>query len=148
MGTVRALVSPVVRRPDRVVAASLAAGAVAGCAVVALVDPNQPGHYPACPTSALLGLDCPACGALRAVHALTHGDVVRALDHNVLLLAALPVALFTWWAWARAAAGRPAATAPRWPSWAGPTAIVVATVFAVARNLPLGALRWLDAAAF
>lgn len=145
MEIVRALVSPVVRQPDRVVAASLAAGAAAACAVLAVVDPNQPGHYPACPTSALLGLDCPACGALRAVHALTHGDVVRALDHNVLLLAALPVALLTWWAWARVAAGRPA-PAPRWPSWAGPTAIMVAAMFAVVRNLPIDALRWLDAA--
>lgn len=140
------LVSPVIRRPDRVVAATLAAGAAVGAAVVALVDPNQPGHYPACPTSALLGLDCPACGTLRAVHALAHGDVVRALDHNVLLLAALPVALFTWWAWIRVAGGR-AARAPRWPSWAAPAAIVVAAVFAVARNVPIGALRWLDAAA-
>ncbi len=141
----RALASPVVRRPDRVVAATLAAGAAAGCAVVALVDPNQPGHYPACPTSALLGLDCPACGGLRAVHALTRGDVVGALDHNLLVLAALPVAVLAWWTWVRVAAGRPARTL-QWPSWAGPTAIVVAAVFGVVRNLPIGALRWLDAA--
>lgn len=140
------VVSSVVRRPDRAVAATLAAGAVTGCAMLALVDPNEPGHYPVCPTQALLGLDCPACGGLRAVHALTHGDVVRALDHNVLLLVALPAALLTWWAWARVAVGRPARTV-RWPSWAGATAIVVATVFAVARNVPIDALRWLDAAA-
>ena len=29
---------------------------------------TSPGHYPLCPTKALMGLDCPFCGGLRAAH--------------------------------------------------------------------------------
>jgi hypothetical protein len=68
-------------------------------AVLATVDPNEPGHYPTCPFKWATGLDCPGCGSLRALHSLTHGDVRGALDHNVLLVAVLPLlaaAAFRW----------------------------------------------------
>jgi hypothetical protein len=131
---------------DTVQAARLAAGAVAACAVVALVDPNQPGRYPSCPTAALLGVDCPACGTLRGVHALTQGRIGDALDHNLLLALAVPLAAVVWWRWLRAAMGRPA-RGFRWPSWATIMVIGVAATFAVLRNVPISALQWLDAAA-
>lgn len=41
---------------------------------------------PRCPTKALTGLDCPACGGLRMVHDLLHGDVRAALQDNAFLL--------------------------------------------------------------
>jgi len=84
--------------------APLAAGAavLAATAFVALVDPNEPGHYPLCPTQYLTGLDCPGCGGLRAVHALAHGDVAAALDHNVfIVLVLLPACVVLWLAWLR-----------------------------------------------
>jgi hypothetical protein len=132
--------------PERAVPASLAIGAVCGCALIALVDPNESGRYPLCPTRSLLGIDCPACGTLRGLHALSRGRLGTALDHNLLLLAAVPIGLVVWWHWVRAAAGIP--TRPvTMPRWVVPAAIVLATVFAVVRNLPIHQLSWLDSTA-
>lgn len=58
---------------------------------VVLFNPNVPGHYPTCPVRALLGIDCPGCGSLRALYDLAHGNVVGALDRNALLLLVLPL---------------------------------------------------------
>ncbi|MFM8155096.1 MAG: DUF2752 domain-containing protein [Actinomycetes bacterium] len=63
------------------------------------VDPNEPGHYPLCPAKALLGIDCPGCGCMRGLYALTHGDLAAAADHNLLLLLAVPIALVLWVRW-------------------------------------------------
>lgn len=63
------------------------------------VDPNEPGHYPLCPTKALLGIDCPGCGCMRGLYALTHGDLAGAADHNLLLLLAVPFAVVLWVRW-------------------------------------------------
>lgn len=87
---------------SRRLVAPLAVGALALCATayVGLVDPNEPGHYPLCPTKALTGLDCPGCGGLRATHALVTGDVVGALDHNAfVVLVLIPLAVAAWVAW-------------------------------------------------
>ncbi len=62
-----------------------AAGVIAGLGVLAVRDPHQSGSYGLCPLNALTGLDCPFCGGLRGTHALLHGDVSLALDHNLLL---------------------------------------------------------------
>lgn len=124
----------------------LAVGALAGCALLALADPDDGGPYPTCPTRALLGLDCPACGTLRGVHAALRGRVGEALDHNLLLLVALPVAALTWVSWlTEALVGR--AVHLRWPPWALPGAIVLAAAFGLARNLPGDGLGWLASAA-
>jgi Protein of unknown function (DUF2752) len=54
-----------------------------------------------CPWRTLTGLDCPFCGATRAVASLAHGDVVTALDHNVLFVVViLPLAVAAWAVWA------------------------------------------------
>ena len=57
----------------------------AGLASLAIRDPNQAGSYGICPLHALTGLDCPFCGGLRGTHALLHGNVATALDHNLML---------------------------------------------------------------
>jgi hypothetical protein len=132
--------------PDRGRAVRLAAAAVAGCALLAVVDPNEPGRYPLCPTKALLGLDCPACGTLRGLHSLTRGRWLEALDHNLLLLVAVPVMAWAWVGLVRQALGRPWAP-PAVPRWGLPVAVVVLVVFAVVRNLGLEGLTWLDSAA-
>lgn len=132
--------------PGRSGAASLALTAVAGCAVLAVADPDDGGLYPRCPTQVLLDADCPACGTLRGLHALTRGRVGEALDHNLLLLVAGPVAALVWLAVVGQAVGRPVRV-PSLPRWAGPALIVVAVVFTVVRNLGPGGLAWLDSAA-
>ena len=119
----------------------LAFPAVVGAATVALtgyvaaVDPNQPGHYPLCPTYALAGVYCPGCGMLRATHDLAHGDLAGALQRNPIapfVLAGL-VALFALWVVSRWT-GRPVHWTPgRWTPWLVAGGFVL---FMVARNVP------------
>lgn len=115
-----------------------AMGVVAATGYIRLVDPNEPGHYPMCPTLALLGIDCPGCGGLRATHALAHGDVAAALDHNALFVLLVPVLLALWGLWVyRAWTGvTPARTRARdLVSRAAPIVmLIVAMGFAVVRN--------------
>jgi len=113
-----------------------AAAALAGLTYVGLVSPDEPGHFPVCPLRALTGWDCPLCGGTRAVHALVHGDLAGALDHNVLVTIAVPVALVLWlrWAWRRwrgADAGLVALGAR-----SAAVLLAVGISFAVIRNLP------------
>lgn len=65
------------------------------CSIVFAVDPNT-GVYPPCPSQLILGVDCPACGGLRATRSLLHGDIGSFLDHNVLLAIVFPVLVVTW----------------------------------------------------
>jgi hypothetical protein len=117
--------------------ASVAAAAVA-FTVVALVDPNEPGHYPTCPFLAVTGEYCPGCGSLRAMHALTRGDLATATGLNVLALASLPVLAVIWLRWV----GRSWTGAPR--AQPAPAALiwglaVLVLLFGLIRNLPFGA---------
>ncbi|MER7500187.1 DUF2752 domain-containing protein [Nonomuraea pusilla] len=117
----------------------VAAAAGAAVAVVAVVDPNQPGHYPTCPFLWITGLYCPGCGSLRAVHALAHLDVVKAVDMNPLMVAMLPLLLFWWGRWAvRAWQGRPRRTTLAHPAWLW-AFLAIVMVYWVVRNLPFGA---------
>jgi hypothetical protein len=126
-------------------AAFLAAGGVAAVAIVGLVDPNQPGHYPTCPSRLLLRVDCPFCGGLRGVHDLVHGHPMAALDHNLLLLAIVPFLAWLWVSWLRRAGGQDVAP-PVLPRWLVVAAVSVAVAFTIVRNLTLPGLAWLDAA--
>ena len=75
---------------------------VAGCAYLAVNDPNDPSALmPRCPTKLVTGLDCPFCGGLRMVHDLLHGQWAAAAHANLVLLLALPLLglllLRPWW---------------------------------------------------
>lgn len=75
------------------------AAAVAATTLVAVVDPNEPGHYPTCPFLAVTGYYCPGCGSLRALHDLAHGDISGAVARNPLMVLAaggLVVAFVLW----------------------------------------------------
>lgn len=61
--------------------------------VLVFVDPRTARLAPVCPLHYATGLHCPGCGTGRALHALVHGDVVRALRMNALAVAAIPVFL-------------------------------------------------------
>jgi hypothetical protein len=115
-----------------------AVGVVAATAYIRVVDPNEPGHYPMCPTLALFGIDCPGCGGLRATHALANGDIAGAFDHNALFVILAPVLIVMWALWLRRAwTGVTPALTPRRQSFARIAPIVVllvVMVFAIVRN--------------
>lgn len=99
---------------------------------VGLVDPHRPGRYPTCPVRLLLGVDCPGCGSLRALHDLVTGHVVAAADHNALLLVVLPLVAAEGVRWLR---GAPAGAFVRW-RFAPLGVALVLVVWTVLRNVP------------
>ncbi|MFF0449478.1 DUF2752 domain-containing protein [Streptomyces sp. NPDC004609] len=130
--------APLARR----LAAPLAtlAGVAAAFAYVGSVDPNEPGHYPACPLLRLTGIFCPGCGGLRSAHAFVHGDLATAFGANAVAVIGYGVFAVVWTVWLiRAVRGVPGAT---WRISVGPvwwwTAGAVVLVFSVVRNLPFG----------
>jgi hypothetical protein len=74
---------------------------VVGALYLRAVDPNIPGHYPGCPSQMLLGIDCPGCGGMRGTYELLHGNLAGMLEHNILLMAAWPLALAMFIVWFR-----------------------------------------------
>jgi hypothetical protein len=113
----------------------VAAAALVGTGYVAAVDPNAAGHYPTCPFLAISGWYCPGCGALRAVHALAHGDLVMAWARNPFAVVAFGYLVVTWVLWLdRAARGRPR----RWlaPPWVLYSVLGAILTFWVLRNVP------------
>jgi hypothetical protein len=113
----------------------VATAALLGTGYVAAVDPNAAGHYPTCPFLAITGWYCPGCGALRAVHALAHGDLFTALARNPFVVVALGYLVVVWALWLdRAATGR----ARRWlaPPWVLYCVLGATLAFWVLRNVP------------
>ncbi|PKW26624.1 DUF2752 domain-containing protein [Phycicoccus duodecadis] len=114
---------------------AVAAAAAGVLAVVATVDPNESGHYPTCPWLYVTGTWCPGCGTLRALHALTHGDVPTALARNpftVVASAGLAVWFVVWThrMWTGAQRTRMA------PAWLLYGLFWAVLAFWVARNIP------------
>ncbi len=110
--------------------------AVAGCAYLGVEDPNDPGSVlPRCPTKLITGLDCPACGGLRMVRALTGGQWSAALHANLFLLVLTPIAVLVWLRWfvAGLTGGAYQLRLSKRTSYA---LLVVAVVWMVVRNLP------------
>lgn len=122
------------RRSRSAAPAVLGAVAAGATLLVARVDPGEPGHYPLCPLSALTGLACPLCGALRATHALAHLDVAAAVTYNPLWAVAAPFLVVGWALWVLSAWRGTAP--PRLPARAGPVLLGVVLVFGVLRNVP------------
>jgi hypothetical protein len=123
----------------RRLASPLAAGAGALLAAVALRlrDPHVSGSWGLCPTKLVTSLDCPLCGALRAVNDLTHLDVGSALSSNLVLVLAIPVVLVLWLRRLRACRRGGEAMRPLTvPTWAWIGGLVVLAAFGVVRNLP------------
>lgn len=120
-----------------VLPAGALAAVAAAFAYVGAVDPNQPGHYPACPLLRLTGVLCPGCGGLRSAHAVVHGDLAAALQNNALAVAGFLLCAVLWTVWVvRAARGRPMriGLGPV-HLWSAGTLLLV---FTVVRNLPFG----------
>ncbi|MFC5576773.1 DUF2752 domain-containing protein [Lysobacter niabensis] len=124
-----------------------AATAAVALAVVALgvwllrtFDPGAAGSlFPSCVFHDLTGWDCPGCGITRALHALVHFDLWRALAMNAFLVLSLPLLAamavhgLTQRAWLPARIRRVVFDGRWW--------IAALVAFGVVRNLP--GFEWL-----
>lgn len=100
--------------------------------VLVFVDPRTARFAPICPLHATTGLHCPGCGTGRALHALVHGDLSRAVRLNALTVVAIPVFL----ALTLQAAIHPEKRLPIPPLWLRLLIYAVLLLFLVGRNLP------------
>ncbi|HEY2984948.1 MAG TPA: DUF2752 domain-containing protein [Jatrophihabitantaceae bacterium] len=127
-------------RPDAIARAEAApyrlAAAVALAGAIDVVGDPSRTHVPLCPLHALTGLWCPLCGGLRAVHALSRGNVQSALHDNAMLVLALPVVVALWARWA--ARTHTGGARRRWPRGVTLAVITALAAFTVLRNLAIG----------
>ncbi len=104
-------------------------------------DPSRH-RFPVCAFYYCLGLHCPGCGATRALHHLSHGDLLTAARHNLLAIVVLPylfaIGTRDTYSWLLL---RPPSNAGK--SWLGYSLLVIITSFFVLRNIPLYPFNWL-----
>lgn len=62
-------------------------------------DPSDSGWMPKCVFKLATGLECPSCGATRAVHSLLHGHFSEALRFNYFLIVSLGYAFLAGIVW-------------------------------------------------
>ena len=123
----------------------LAGGAVLcviGLLYYFLFDPARVSFFPPCLFHQLTGLDCPGCGAQRALHQLLHGHLIAALRLNAMFVLSLP--LLAWFSprfISQLLKRQPLPFNTRW-LWVYLEAWVV---FAIMRNLPFPACTWFAA---
>jgi hypothetical protein len=110
------------------------AGLAAGVVYLAAIDPHDPrAKMPVCLVKLISGLDCPACGGLRLVHDLLHGNVRAAVHDNPFMLLCSPVLLYLLVChWRAARSGEPA----RIPRLLAYSLAGTAFIWMVVRNLP------------
>ncbi len=97
---------------------------------IGLVDPHRPdSFFPVCPFRLFTGWNCPACGGLRMVHDVLHGDLAAAINDNVVLLVGIP--LLIGWVLLRRRSGKWRLRLP-----AGAAVMMTLLAWTVARNLP------------
>lgn len=75
------------RRGERIAAVGILLMIVVACVVLTQRHPSGMSVVPNCPTNAVLGIDCPGCGSLRAVHHLLNWRFAEAWRHNQMLIA-------------------------------------------------------------
>jgi hypothetical protein len=133
--------APHTRRERMASPARVLGGLAVATLALRVRDPHQHASWGLCPLAAV-GIWCPACGGLRAVNDLTHGDLLGAASSNLAFIVALPFLV----------AGLAIWTLDRWRgvhrelpmSVVRPTAyaaLALLAVFTVLRNLPGGS--WL-----
>jgi Protein of unknown function (DUF2752) len=97
---------------------------------VGLVDPHKPDSvFPMCPFRLFTGWNCPACGGLRMVNDVLHGDLAAAITDNVFLLVGIP--MLAGWILLRRRSARSVL-----PPLAAATFLIAALAWTVVRNLP------------
>jgi hypothetical protein len=99
--------------------------------------PAQYSFYPRCPIHELFDLQCPGCGATRALAAILHRHFTEAMNLNALVTLLLPfAAAYGILCYCRLLLQRQALRWPQPPPAVIYAALTAATVFTVIRNLP------------
>ena len=112
-------------------------GLAAATAALHVRDPHVHGSWGLCPLYATTGIYCPGCGGLRGVNDLTDGHVWQAVSSNLLLVLAIPFAVFVLARWSYAAwTGRDVALVPAMPRAVTTGLILLVVAFTLARNVP------------
>jgi hypothetical protein len=105
-------------------------------AILLRFPPAQYSFYPQCPIYDLLHLQCPGCGATRAIGALLRGRFAEAMHLNALVTLLLPFATaYGILCYRRLLQSKPL----HWPQPQPAilyTAFALAAVFTVIRNIP------------
>src|SRR5260370_2740495 len=130
---------PAVRsRTAAILRAAVPPALIALAAILLLrFPPARYSFYPRCPIHELFHLQCRGCGATQALAAALHGHVTEAMNLNPLITLLLPFATtYRILCYGRLLQRKPI----RWPQPRPAiryTALSVATIFTVIRNLPL-----------
>jgi hypothetical protein len=69
----------------------IAAGAI--LLLYFFVEPKN-GNLPKCLFHQITGLYCPGCGGQRSLHALLHGNILTAMNYNLLFILLLPLIIY------------------------------------------------------
>ena len=113
------------------------AAILCAAAILFVFPPEQYDFYPQCPFHQLLNLQCPGCGATRALAELLHGDLAAAIHFNALVIAVFPLAAaYGIFAYAKYLKREPIGP-PTLPLSSVYAALGITLVFGVIRNLPL-----------
>lgn len=122
--------------------AVLAAAATAGWWLRPQLAPGPLSFGPfRCPVRALTGFDCPGCGSTRCLSALARGDLLTAVDHNLLVVVVVVAAVVAAGLWvARQSLRLPV---PALPTLRPTAALWGLGTFTLLRAVPLAGLSWL-----
>lgn len=84
------------KRQERIIKVIFVCTAVsAGALLYFFYDARYVAFLPRCPFYVLTGLYCPGCGSQRAISSLLHGEILSALQFNVLLIIFLPILAYS-----------------------------------------------------
>jgi hypothetical protein len=122
-------------------AAAAAAAAAVGLAVLHRTGGHDLGPLARCWFNAATGLQCPFCGGLRCLAALSEGHLTEALSLNLLVTLVVPLAAGIWLRRMVFALRGLVVDQPRTGDRGFAVVCVVSLAFAVVRNTPYGA--WL-----
>ncbi len=102
--------------------------------------------FPECPFHKYLHLDCPGCGSQRAIHALLHLNLQKAMGYNLLLVLSLPVLALQLFFKIYAYFTKRNVVLRFWYNPNTPKIIfVIVVMFWIARNLPYTPFKYLAA---
>jgi hypothetical protein len=119
----------------RWIANSLLAATILLCGILVAYPPGRFAFYPTCPVHEYLHIDCPGCGATRALSALLRGQLAEALRLNALFVLLLPLGLAAVLDCYRRAVRAGEFRWPAVPSQALYATLAATVIFTIARNI-------------